>query len=75
MTSTEWINEVRKGSKVPMWMIELIWTKADINILLETENDKEYNKCLEELISDIDLYIEYLNRLKKFMPQMAKGGE
>lgn len=75
MTSTEWINEVRKGSKVPMWMIELIWTKADINILLETENDKEYNECLEELIGDIDLYIEYLNRLKKFMPQMAKGGE
>lgn len=56
-------------------MIDQLWTKADIDLLIESESDDEYNENLEYLITDIDLYIEYLNRLKKFMPQMAKRGE
>lgn len=75
MTSTEWLNTVKKEAKVPQWMIDQLWTKADIDLLIESESDDEYNENLEYLITDIDLYIEYLNRLKKFMPQMAKGGE
>ena len=75
MTSTEWLNTVKKEAKVPTWMIDKLWTKTDIDLLIESESDDEYNENLEYLISDIDLYIEYLNRLKKFMPRMAKGGE
>ena len=64
MTRTEWVNRLSKDSKVPKWMIETLWTEADIDMLLESETEEEYERELKTLEGDIDLFIEYLKRLK-----------
>ena len=44
MTRTEWVNRLSKDSKVPKWMIETLWTEADIDMLLESETEEEYER-------------------------------
>lgn len=71
MTRNEWKNELSKKSRAPKWIIESIWSDADIDELLEAETNEEYLQDRMTFKEDVDLWIENLERIKKMLPTMA----
>ena len=64
LTTEEWIKRLQNVTGAPRWFIDEIWDNADIDMLLESENEKEYEESLNELKNDIEMRIKMLQKIK-----------
>lgn len=65
MTRNEWMNNLQGLTRVPRWLIEEVWSKADIDTLVESETEKEYRECVDEFKYDVELRIKMLQKIRE----------
>ena len=65
ITRNEWVNNLQDLTRVPSWLIEEVWSKADIETLVECETEKEYQECIDEFKYDVELRIKMLQKIKE----------
>lgn len=68
-TVAEWKNELSRKTKAPRWMIESIWSDAEIDMALDIE--EEYTDTIEVFRRDVKVWIEYLEKIEKALPTIT----
>lgn len=68
-TTAEWKNELSRKTKAPRWMIESIWSDAEIDMALDIE--EEYADTIEVFRRDVKVWIEYLEKIEKALPTIT----